>query len=315
MKHIEKPVVIAFGCNVALVLGGSIFFPQILSVKYLLQQLHIACFLGLIAGGAMVVILLGHIDLSVAWTLTAAAIFSTSIAGGAWGDGFVWAAVPVGLFVGAIIGAFNGIGVAYLRIPSMIWTLGVNFVVLGFCVLYTGGHRVSGQPTEMMRFFGVGKSIFNIPNALYLWFFLSIAISFVLRRTTLGRYIYGIGNSERVTFLSGVNTDGVLILAFVIAGVCNAIAGMMLAGYANQAYQAMGEPYLLPCIAAVVIGGTNILGGSGTYLGTVAGVILITLMSSMVSVMQMPEAGRQIVFGSIIILMVLIYGRGQRIQT
>lgn len=88
----------------------------------------------------------------------------------------------------------------------------------------------------------------------------------------------------------------------------------MVAGYANLAYQGMGDAYLLPGIAAVVIGGTNILGGSGRYLGTVAGAILITLISSMLSVMQMPEAGRQVIYGSVIIVMLLSYGRVQKVQ-
>jgi len=95
---------------------------------------------------------------------------------------------------------------------------------------------------------------------------------------------------------------------------CSALAGVMLAGYSTKAYQAMGDPYLLPAIAAVVLGGTHILGGRGTYLGTVAGVILISLLQSILSVMQMPEAGRQIIYGVVIIVMLLVYGRGERVQ-
>ena len=89
---------------------------------------------------------------------------------------------------------------------------------------------------------------------------------------------------------------------------------MLLAGYSTKAYQAMGDPYLLPAIAAVVLGGTHILGGRGTYLGTIAGVILISLLQSILSVMQMPEAGRQMIYGVVIIVMLLVYGRGERVQ-
>jgi ribose transport system permease protein len=88
----------------------------------------------------------------------------------------------------------------------------------------------------------------------------------------------------------------------------------MLAGQTTKAYQAMGDPFLLPAIAAVVLGGTNILGGRGTYAGTVAGVILITILQSILAVMQMPEAGRQVIFGVVIVVMLLVYGRGQRVQ-
>ena len=141
------------------------------------------------------------------------------------------------------------------------------------------------------------------------WAAVGILLILALNRTPFGRYVYAIGNSERVTYLSGISTRAVLIAAFVTSGACSAFAGAMLAGYAGKAYQAMGDPYLLPAIAAVVLGGTSILGGQGTYLGTVAGVILITLLQSILSVMQMPEAGRQIIYGVVIVAMLLLYGR------
>ena len=101
------------------------------------------------------------------------------------------------------------------------------------------------------------------------------------------------------------------MLTFVLAGSLSAFAGVLLAGYASKAAQAMGDAYLLPAIAAVVLGGTSILGGKGSYVGTIAGVILITLLQSILSVMQMPEAGRQMVYGIVIICMLLLYGRGR----
>jgi ribose transport system permease protein len=99
-----------------------------------------------------------------------------------------------------------------------------------------------------------------------------------------------------------------------VSGACSALAGAMLAGYAGKAYQAMGDPYLLPSIAAVVLGGTSILGGSGTYLGTVAGVLLITLLDSILSVTQIPEATRQVIYGAIILAMMMVYGRARRTE-
>ena len=106
----------------------------------------------------------------------------------------------------------------------------------------------------------------------------------------------------------------ILIAAFIASGACSAFAGALLAGYAGKAYQAMGDPYLLPAIAAVVLGGTSILGGSGSYPGTVAGVILITVLESIFSVVQIPEAARQIIYGAIIIGMMLVYGRDRRTE-
>src|SRR5262249_40242018 len=146
------------------------------------------------------------------------------------------------------------------------------------------------------------------------WSLAGVLISTVLNRTPFGRYVYAIGNSERVTYLSGISTRMILIVAFVTSGTCSAFAGAMLAGYAGKAYQAMGDPYLLPAIAAVVLGGTSILGGRGNYLGTIAGVILITLLESILSVMQISDSARQIIYGAMIIVMMLVYGRDRRIE-
>ena len=120
---------------------------------------------------------------------------------------------------------------------------------------------------------------------------------FMLARTSLGRQIYAIGNRERAVFLSGVDTKKVLLICFAIAGACSAAGGVLLSGWANRSYQAMGDPYLLPAIAAVVLGGTNVMGGRGTYLGTIAGVILITILQSILTVLQpqymLAEIGRE----------------------
>jgi ribose transport system permease protein len=139
-----------------------------------------------------------------------------------------------------------------------------------------------------------------------------VAAVFLLTRTTFGRTVYAIGNRERAAYLSGARTRIVVMSAFALAGGLSALGGVLLAGYASKAAQAMGDPYLLPAIAAVVLGGTSILGGRGSYVGTVAGVILITLLQSILSVMQMPEYGRHVTYGVVIIAMLLIYGRGRR---
>jgi ribose transport system permease protein len=141
------------------------------------------------------------------------------------------------------------------------------------------------------------------------WAIVSAIMVFLYSRTSYGRAIYGIGNSERAAYLSGMNTRRIVLTAFVISGALSAFAGVLVAGYASKAAQAMGDAYLLPSIAAVVLGGTSILGGKGSYLGTIAGVILITLLQSILAVMQMPEAGRQIIYGVVIICMLLLYGR------
>jgi ribose transport system permease protein len=223
-------------------------------------------------------------------------------------------AIPVGLGVGLLVGVVNGIGVAYLRVPSMIFTLGVNAVMRGLMVAHTGGYAPQTAATDLMRTLASERTL-GIPNALFVWAAVSVLVAAILQRTPLGRYIYAIGNKESAAYLAGIDTRRVTVICFALCGLTAALAGVLLAGYSTKAYQAMGDAYLLPSIAAVVIGGTNILGGRGRYLGTLIGVVLIVLLNSVLSIMDMPEAGRQVIYGLVIILMLLVYGRGERVSS
>lgn len=304
-RRADPAVLTAFGCILLLLFLGSLYSSNFLSPEYLLQQLKVASFLGVIAAGMMLVILLGHIDLSVPWVMTMGAMMACAAAG----FGSTVIAIPFGILCGMLFGLLNGFGVAYLRIPSMIVTLATNVVAQGLMVLYTGGFSPQDSAPEAMRWLATGYIVPGVPNAILVWAAVSVAIVFLLTRTTFGRSVYGIGNSERAAYLSGINTRRIVMIAFAVSGALSAFGGVLLAGYASKAAQAMGDAYLLPSIAAVVLGGTSILGGRGSYLGTVAGVILITLLQSILSVMQMPEAGRQIVYGIVITAMLLLYGR------
>jgi ribose transport system permease protein len=307
IRRLDPAIATAFGCVILLLFIGSLYSSSFLSPDYLLQQLKVASFLGVIATGMMIVILLGQIDLSVPWSVAVGGMMACAAA--AYGPAGDILAIPFGILCGMAIGLVNGIGVAFLRIPSMIITLATNAVAQGLMVVYTGGFSPQDSATSAMRYLATGFLVPGIPNAVLIWTFVGAVAIFVLKRTTFGRCVYGIGNRERAAYLSGVNTRRIVLIAFVTSGALSAFGGALLAGYASKAAQSMGDAYLLPSIAAVVIGGTSILGGRGSYLGTVVGVILITLLQSILSVMQMPEAGRQIIYGVVIIAMLLLYGR------
>lgn len=307
IRNLDPAVVTAFGCILLLLVLGSLYSRSFLSPEYLLQQLKVASFLGIIATGMMLVILLGQIDLSVPWTVATGAMMACAAA--AYGPIGTALAIPFGVLCGIGIGLINGVGVAYLRIPSMIVTLATNAVAQGVMVVYTGGFSPQDSATTAMRYLATGALVPGIPNVVFIWALIGAAMVFLLRRTGFGRAVYGIGNRERAAYLSGINTRRIVMIAFAASGGLSALGGVLLAGYASKAAQSMGDAYLLPAIAAVVLGGTSILGGKGSYLGTVAGVVLITLLQSILSVTQMPEAGRQIIYGVVIILMLLLYGR------
>jgi ribose transport system permease protein len=307
----RQPIFIATACIlVILAIGGSIN-PNFLSVNYLLQQLEVASFLGIIAAGLMLVILLGHIDLSIPWTITMGGMMSTAVANMYATAGVL--TMPAGLGCGLLVGLINGLGVAWLRVPSMIFTLGMNAVLQGLVVLYTGGAAPASHATRLMSILAVERTL-GVPNSLFVWGAVSVLMILLLRATQFGRYIYAVGNRERAAFLSGVPTRRVIVVCFALSGLTAALAGIMLTGYSTKAYQGMGDAYLLPSIAAIVLGGTNVLGGTGQYMGTVVGVILIVLLQSILSVLQMPEAGRQVIYGGVLVSMLLIYGRGARLS-
>lgn len=307
VMRVNLPIVISFTCILVLLLIGSLYSRSFLSPEYLLQQLKVASFLGIIATGMMLIILLGQIDLSIPWVVTTGAMMaSAATAYGPVGEAL---AVPFGISCGFAMGLISGAGVAYLRIPAMIVTLAMNVIAQGLMVAYTGGFSPADSASSAMRYLATGTLIFGIPNAILVWAAIGILAVFALNRTTFGRAVYAIGNRESAAYLSGAATQRLVMFAFAISGALAAFGGVLLAGYAGKAAQSMGDAYLLPAIASVVLGGTSILGGRGNYIGTVAGVILVTLLQSILSVMQISEFGRQIVYGLVIISMLLLYGR------
>ena len=216
LPSVDRPVVIAFACLVLLMGLGSLYSKAFLSADFLGQEVQRASYVGVVALGQMTVILLGRIDLSVPWTLTTAAMMATAVGGTAAGAPF---AVPAGLAAGLAVGLVNGLGIALLRVPSMIFTLGINSVLFGLMTIYTGGgFAPSDNATPLMSWLGVGRGPLGVPIPVVIWAILAIALSFLLRRTVFGRAVYGIGNSEAAAYLSGIDTRLVVIGAFMLSG-------------------------------------------------------------------------------------------------
>jgi len=308
----QRSVFIAYSMIFLLIIFGTLAIsPQFASPDFLMLQLLKASILGIVATGQMLVILTGNIDLSVSWTLNLSAVLLTSIVLGS--NENLWMGLAAAISVGFVIGLLNGLGVAYLRVPSMVLTLGMNALVKGVTVFYTGAQPKGDAPSALNfvvhhRFGG------TISLTVIIWIVISIISIVLLHRSALGRKIYAIGNNEVATYLSGANTNLVLISVFVISGVMYSIAGVLLVGYAGRSYNEMGNPFLLPSIAAVVIGGASVLGGSGLYTGTIAGVIIVTLLESALSLLQIPQSGRNIIYGLVILAMLFLYGRGSKVQ-
>ena len=192
----------------------------------------------------------------------------------------------------------------------MVMTLATNSILMSATFLYTQG-VLKGESTAVVT--ALAKDSFlGIRYCVLLWVALGIATIFLLKKTTFGRKIFAVGCSPRVTDLSGINTQVVLVGVYVIASVMMAVAGILLIGHLGYPNYTMGDSYQLISIAAVVIGGTSILGGHGGYLGTMGGVVIIYLIQSILIILNIAEAGREIVNGAIILIILLAYGRGKK---
>jgi ribose transport system permease protein len=305
----NRALLIPYGLILILLAAAAIRAPGFVSGSNLTQQLVLASYLGIVAGGQTLVILTGGIDLSIAWNLNLAAILLTQLSEQM---PIFWAAVAA-LGGAAVVGLINGLGIAYLRIPSLVMTLGMNAVLAGVTLVYTNGSP-QGDAPQFSRDLAVGKIGGIIHWALIFWALFSAALIFLLRRTVYGKRLYAIGNNPRAAYLSGVPVRWVLVLTYTLCGLCAGLGGIMLTGYSQQSYLGMGDLYVLPAIAAVVIGGTSILGGSGGYTGTIAGAITVVLLQNVLQIVGIRPAGQQILYGLIILLMLFVYGRNARVH-
>ncbi len=308
----NRPLVIAYGLILVLVAAAGILSPGFVSPANLRQQLVLASFLGAIAAGQTIVVLTGGIDLSVAWNLNFAAILLTQLGGSGDGAGRLAYATAAALLAATATGVVNGLGVAFLRIPPLVMTLGMNAVLLGLTLVYTNGSP-QGRAPGFARELAIGR-LAGVPYALVLWAILGAVVIVTLRQSVFGRRLYAVGNNPRAAYLSGVPVRGVLVIAYAACGFCAGLTGILLTGYSSQSYLGMGDNYVLPSVAAVVIGGTSILGGSGGYTGTIAGAITVVLLQNTLSIVDIGQAGRSIIYGLVILAMLFVYGRGGRVR-
>jgi ribose transport system permease protein len=305
----RRKVLYGFAAAVALFVIGEILKPGFASPTGIQEVLQIASFVGLVAAGQTFVILVGGIDLSVPWVLNAAAIVLVSVAQG--GNGRVLPAVLLALLFGVVCGTINGVGIAVLGVPAVVMTLGMNGIVQGLALGATHGLTcrgcVSPAPTTLQN--AVNGHVLGIDASLLVWLGVIGVVTFALSYTTFGRRVYAVGNSERASYLAGVNTRLVTVALYALSGLFAALAGIALTGFGGSATLGMGDPYLFQSIAAVVIGGTYILGGRGHYVGTVAGAIVLTALISVLLAKNAPDYARDIVYGVVILVILLFYGR------
>lgn len=274
---------------------------------------RLAVFLGVIAAGQTLVIISGSegIDLSAGSVVTLTAIFTYVLVKG--NDDKVLLALLISLLVGALIGLLNGAGVTFLKISPFVMTLGMAGVVKGLIIIVNHGN-VSGKVAPIMTKLIARPLVFGIPGAIIIWVIFGILIWLLLERTTFGRNLFAIGVNRITAKLSGVNVTGMNLATYSLAGALAGFGGFLLVGNTGVVFISLGDPYLFPSIAAVAVGGTLLSGGKGSYWGTMAGAVVLTLITSLLTTMQMPESVRRMVLGGTLLLLISIYGRQRSLR-
>jgi len=289
-----------------LVVLSEVIRPGIVSANWAGVMVRAAIPLAILAGCQTMTMLTGGIDLSVGAVASMSGFLVATLVAGQG----LWPAIFIALAIAAVVGLITGIGVGVFRVHPLIMTLGMSLVVLGFAnvwqlrMVQTG----SGVP-DVFRTMGAGMFLGAVPRNLLLFIPLAVAIIFTLNRTGYGRLLYAIGDNPIAARLSGARSWQVLIVLYVISAVLAGIAGFLYSGLTNVASVTLADTAVLPSVAAAVIGGTSILGGRGTYGGTMVGALILTVISSILSSLGYPEAVRQILFGGIIVFVAAAYTR------
>lgn len=296
----HRTILLAYLAVLALLALTSLFSPGFLSPTHLRSIAVLAAFIGIVALGQTFVIIGGGIDLSVPWVLNSAAVLVTLIAAGQNAP-LIWA-IPLLLAAGAGVGLLNGVGIAAFGVPPIIMTLAVNVILQGAILVYTGGSPPAVSP-PLIQFLAVGR-IWSVPVIVLIWLALALIASLILSKTAFGRHLYALGTSATVAEFSGLPTMRTALLTYTLSGFTAALAGMLLTGYSGQAYLGMGDPYLFTSIAAVAIGGASILGGSGHYLGTIAGALVLTILTGLLPALNLSSGALLIVYGAVILVTV-----------
>ncbi|MBB4403686.1 MULTISPECIES: ABC transporter permease [Rhizobium/Agrobacterium group] len=272
------------------------------SLNNIMNVLRQVSVVGILAVGMTFVILTGGIDLSVGAVM---ALVGTLSAGLMVNSGLpASVALPAGLFIGLGIGIFNGVLVAWGKMPAIIVTLATMGMARGLGLIYSGGYPVSGIPS-WISWFGVGRiGVVPVPVVIMVVIY---AIAWVLlQRTAFGRHVYALGGNELAARLSGVKTQRVKLAVYGISGVTAALAALILTGRLMSGQPNAGVGFELDAIAAVVLGGTAIAGGRGLILGTLIGAVLLGILNNGLNLMGINPYLQDVIKGGIILLAIYI---------
>lgn len=308
----EHPAIALTGVLVLLYVVTGLQAPSLFTGNGVRATLLLACPLAVLAASQTLCMLTGGIDLSTVMT----ANFAAYVAANQSGQGPI-VALGFALLVGLGVGVVNGIGVGVFRVNPLIMTLGMASVLLGVVTVGLVGNGFLSGSTRLLpvvRSVASGRLVGPIPSNILVWAFVTVVLVFGLSRTGLGRTIYAVGDNPVACRLAGVRIWQVLLAVYVLSAVLAAVAGLLFSGISGSVGPDQTNAYLLPSVAAAVIGGTSILGGLGGYTGTILGALILTVLNRLLLALDTTEAFRQILYGLIVLSLAWVYVRvtGQR---
>lgn len=299
--------------TILLLLAGCMLNRQFLKPSNIANILIMASLLGFVASGQTLVVLSGNdgLDLSVGGVMSLGAVVSYILMNGKNANFFV--AFVVTLVLGGVVGLCNAAGIVIAKIPALVMTLAVSNALTSVQQLLTGGNP-KGAPAPLASRIATSRAAAFLPWLAVIWIVLMAGMYLLLSRSAYGKQLYAVGSNDTAAALSGVQVRKIRICTYVICGVLSAFAGFWLCAYNGVIYVNAGASYVMPSVAAVVIGGTSVAGGKGDYTGTVAGTIILTIVSSLLVMMDMNEAGKFMMNGIILLVLLVIYTRHPKIR-
>ncbi|MBX5455176.1 MAG: ABC transporter permease, partial [Acidobacteriia bacterium] len=295
------------GFLLVLIVSHAVYGDILNNPEYFNSLLVLSSFLVILALGQGATILTGGLDLSIPWMIGFIGILTAGLIRGS--DVVALWAIPFGLVLGTILGAINGAGIVLLGLPPIVMTLAMNGILQGAALIYSNG-TPDGFSSHSQRWFMTGHWLGVTPVVWFLVVFV-IGAWAALHRTVFGRHVFAVGNNPVVARLSAVGVGRNLIGVYALSGFCSALVGILLSGFSGQASLGMGDDYLLPSIAVVVVGGTLITGGRGHYFGMLGGVLLLSALSTLLAGTTLPHAVRDIIFGLVVLSAVLALREGR----
>ncbi|RVD64981.1 ABC transporter permease [Mesorhizobium sp. M7A.F.Ca.ET.027.03.2.1] len=307
-------VVGAFCVAALLHLAGTVLIPGYSAPFAIRAMLVLASLLAVASIGQTLVVIMGGIDLSIPFVIG----FANVVAAQLYGDG--WNFVVVCGLVGAlalIIGGLNGLISRSLDIQPLIVTLGFGMVVQGLVLLWTAGFPSGSAPQAVSSFVSIGGSAgpLPVPWLVPSLVVLAALVVLVLERTPYGRRLYALGSNPGAAPLALIDPVRMWVITYAASAFFAAVAGVLLLGFTGSAYGDVGQPYLFQTIAAVVVGGAALVGGRGSYLGTIAGVLVLTEINTLLIGLGFQPAAVQAALGFVIVLLVSLYGRERHVST